>query len=260
MSIMKNAVATVAHYLPDAKRDPLIDREGFLGKPFDRVDAEVKVKGEARFTAEFEFDNLAYATPVYSTIAKGKVSRIHTTEAQRASGVIEIFTYKNIPKMKAPPLVDLSDLKKGMAASDLPIMQDGKVHWDGQPVAIVVAETLEQAEHAASLVKVDYSASTPQVSFETAKSKAKQPPDVMGEPAEIKIGDAEKALNEADAKVDHVYRTPRHNHNAIEPHATIAYWTEDGTLVVLDATQCLLREPIGGFPRDNCHLVRKGLR
>ena len=82
----------------------------------------------------------------------------------------------------------------------------------------------------------------------------------MGEPAEIKIGDAEKALKEADAKVDHVYRTPRYNHNAIEPHASVAYWTEDGTLVVLDATQCLLRELIGGFPRDSCHLVRKGLR
>jgi xanthine dehydrogenase YagR molybdenum-binding subunit len=205
-------------------------------------------------------DDLAYATPVYSTIARGKASCIDTTEAKRANGVIEIFTYKNIPRMKAPPLVDLSDLKKGMAASDLPIMQDAKVHWDGQPVAIVVAETLEQAEHVASLVKVEYSAGIPDISFEAAKSKAKQPPDVMGEPAEIKIGDAEKALKEADAKVDHVYRTPRYNHNAIEPHASIAYWTEDGTLVVLDATQCLLREPIGGFPRDNCHLVRKGLR
>ena len=74
------------------------------------------------------------------------------TEAKRANGVIEVFTYKNIPKMKAPPLVDMTDLKKGMAASDLPIMQDANVHWDGQPVAIVVAETLEQAEHAASLV------------------------------------------------------------------------------------------------------------
>lgn len=237
MSLMKSLVETVAHFLPDAARDPLIDRDGFLGKPFDRVDAEAKVKGEARFTSEFEISELVYAAPVYSTIAKGKISRIDTTEAKRASGVIEVFTYKNIPRMKAPPLVDMTDLKKGMAASDLPIMQDAKVHWDGQPVAIVVAETLEQAEHAASLVEVEYSVSAPDVSFELAKAKARQPPDVMGEPAEIKIGDAEQALKEADARVDHIYRTPRYNHNALEPHASIAYWNEEGMLVVLDATQ-----------------------
>ncbi len=58
--------------------------------------------------------------------------------------------------MVAPPLVDMTDLKKGMAASDLPILQDASVHWDGQPIAVVVAETLEQAEHAASLVEVEY--------------------------------------------------------------------------------------------------------
>ena len=238
MSLMKSVVETVAHFLPDPKRDSLIDHDdGFLGKPFDRVDAEAKVKGEARFTAEFEITDLAHAALVYSTIAKGKISRIDTTEAKRANGVIEVFTYKNIRRMKSPPLVDMWDLKKGMAASDLPIMQDANVHWDGQPVAIVVAKTLEQAEHAASLVEVEYSPVTPDVSFDAAKPEAKRPADVMGESAEIKIGDAEKALREADVSVDQVYRTPRYNHNALEPHASIAYWTEEGSLVVLDATQ-----------------------
>lgn len=237
MSLMKSVIETVAHFLPDPQRDPLIDSDGFLGKPIDRVDAEAKVKGEPRFTAEFEIAELAHAALVSSTIAKGKISHIDTGKAKRANGVIEVFTWKNIPRMKAPPLVDMTDLKKGMAASDLPIMQDAIIHWDGEPIAIVVAETLEQAEHAASLVEVEYSVDVPAVSFDTAKAEATEPSDVMGEPAEIKIGDAAKALSGADVKVDNVYRTPRYNHNAIEPHASIAWWDEDGRLVVLDASQ-----------------------
>jgi xanthine dehydrogenase YagR molybdenum-binding subunit len=237
MSLMKSLVETVAHFLPDPARDPLIDHDGFLGKPFQRVDAEAKVTGAAPFTAEFRISDLAHAALVYSTIAKGKISALDTTEAKRANGVLEVFTYKNIPRMKAPPLADMTDLKKGMAASDLPIMQDAKVHGDGEPIAIVVAETPEQAEHAASLVKVGYAPDTPTVSFDGEKAEAQQPPDVLREPAEIRIGDAEKALDESPIKVDQVYRTPRYNHNAIEPHATIAWWTEDGSLVVLDASQ-----------------------
>jgi xanthine dehydrogenase YagR molybdenum-binding subunit len=123
-----------------------------------------------------------------------------------------------------------------MAASDLPILQDSSVHWDGQPIAIVVAETLEQAEHAASLVEVEYKSEPATVSFDQIKGHAVVPPDVMGEPPVIKIGSVEEGLRQADAKVDNVYRTPRYNHNAIEPHATIASWDGD-SLVVLESSQ-----------------------
>jgi xanthine dehydrogenase YagR molybdenum-binding subunit len=236
MSVMKSLMETAAQFMPDKERDPLLDRDGFLGMPLDRVDGESKVKGEARFTAEFEMPDVAHATLVYSTIAKGKVSKINTGRAKRAGGVLEIFTYQNMPDMLAPPLVDLTDLKKGMAASDLPILQDAAVHWDGQPVAVVVAETLEQAEHAASLVEVEYEIDGAAVSFDVMKPQAFVPSDVMGEPATIKIGSVEKGMQEADVMVDHVYLTPRYNHNAIEPHATIAFW-DGGRLMVLDSTQ-----------------------
>lgn len=237
MSVMKSVFETIAQFMPDKKHDPLLDRDGFLGKPFKRVDAEVKVKGQARFTAEFAVSDVAYAALVYSTIAKGKVSKIDTERAKRAGGVLEVLTYKNMPKMKAPPLVDMTDLKKGMAASDLPILQDPSVHWDGQPIGIVLAETLEQAEHAASLVEVEYQAEVPAVSFERMKAEAVVPSDVMGEPAVIKIGSIDKGFEESDMTVDHVYLTPRYNHNAIEPHATIAYWDGDRSLVVLESSQ-----------------------
>ena len=151
--------------------------------------------------------------------------------------MLAVITYQNMPRIKAPPIVDFHNIGKGFALSDLPIMQNAEIHWDGEPVAVVVAETLERAEHAASLVSVEYDAETPEVSFEGAKSKAVVPKDIMGEPPEIKIGDAEKAFAEADKRVGHIYRAPRYNHNAIEPHATTAVWNEDGSLLVFDATQ-----------------------
>jgi xanthine dehydrogenase YagR molybdenum-binding subunit len=236
MSVMKSLLETVVQFMPDKERDRLLDHQGFLGQSLDRVDGPLKVKGEARFTAEFDVPDVAHAALVYSTIAKGKVSTINTDRAKHAGGVLEIFTSRNMPEMAAPPLVDITDLKKGMAASDLPILQDPSVHWDGQPIAVVVAETLEQAEHAASLVEVEYKTDVATVSFDVTKARAFAPSDVMGEPALVRIGDVEKGMQEADARVDHVYRTPRYNHNAIEPHATIAWWTE-GNLVVLESSQ-----------------------
>ena len=237
MSLIESVLGTVARYLPDKKPDPLLQREGFLGKPFPRVDGEVKVKGEARFTAEFHLPGIVHAVLVYSTIARGTISRIDTERAKRSGGVLEILTYKNMPRLKAPPLFDINDLKKGMAPSNLPILQDASIYWNGQPVAVVIAETLEQAEHAASLVEVEYEADKSSVSFEAMKPSAVVPSDVLGEPAVIKIGNIEKGIEEADARVDNIYRTPRYNHNALEPHATTAVWNEDGTLAVLECSQ-----------------------
>ena len=124
MSLMKTVSDTVVQFLPDGKHNSLLDRDGFLGKPLVRVDAEAKVKGKARFTSEFDIPNLAHAALVFSTIAKGKVSEIDTERAKHSPGVLEVLTWKNMPKLEAPPLVDIGDLAKGMAASNLPVLQD----------------------------------------------------------------------------------------------------------------------------------------
>jgi xanthine dehydrogenase YagR molybdenum-binding subunit len=237
MGVVQTIMETLAQYLPDKKRDPLIDHVRFVGKSLPRVDGQVKVRGEARFTAEFKVFDVAYAALVYSTIAKGKIVTIDTWRAEAADGVLAVMTHKNVPQMKAPPIVDFHDLGKGFALSDLPIMQDASVHWDGEPVAVAIAGTLEQAEYAASLVTVEYEAETPALSFEAMKPQAFMPPNIMGEPAELKSGDVDTALAEAAARVDNVYKTPRYNHNAIEPHATIAFWDDAGGLVVFDSTQ-----------------------
>jgi xanthine dehydrogenase YagR molybdenum-binding subunit len=194
MSVMETVMETVAKFLPD-KRDPLIDHVGFIGKSLPRVDARVKVTGEARFTAEFAVSGVVYAALVHSTIAKGKTVRLDTSRAKRAGGVLAVITHENAPRIKAPPIADFENLGKGVALSDLPIMQNASIHWDGEPVAVVVAETLEQAEYAASLVDVEYAAESPEVSFDGMKPKAVVPPDVMGEPPEIKIGDVDSGIS-----------------------------------------------------------------
>ncbi len=86
MSVMESIMETIAKALPDKKQDPLIAQHGYVGKPYDRVDAQAKVQGEARFTAEFKVENLAYAVPVYSTIARGKIRRINSGPAEACGG------------------------------------------------------------------------------------------------------------------------------------------------------------------------------
>jgi xanthine dehydrogenase YagR molybdenum-binding subunit len=218
MSVTQHIMETVAKFVPDQKEDPLIHHAGYLGRSLARVDGEVKVRGEARFTAEFKIENMAHAVLVYSTIAKGEILKIDTASAQNVPGVLAVITHQNMPRMKAPPIVDFHNIGKGFALSDLPIMQNPEIHWDGEPVAVVVAETLERAEYAASLVSVEYEVDIPDVSFEGMKPKAVVPSDIMGEPSELEIGNVKKGMHEAAVTVDHVYRAPRYNHNAIEPH------------------------------------------
>ena len=235
MSIMQKIMETVVQYMPDKEVDPLIkNKHGYVGKPLSRVDGQLKVKGAATFAAEFAVENLAYGAVVCSTIAKGKITKIDSAEAEKATGFVAILTYENAPKLKKVPLFGDG---AGAGTRDLPPMQDANIYWNGQPVAVVVAETQDQAEYAASLVRVEYAAEDARTSFDQQKPDAKAPSDIMGEPAEVKVGDAEDALEKAVFKVDNVYRTPRHNHNAIEPHPITAHWNEDGELMIFDASQ-----------------------
>jgi xanthine dehydrogenase YagR molybdenum-binding subunit len=240
MSVISKAVEIAARYLPDAAPDPLLGADAYVGRPLSRVDGALKVTGTARFTAEYAPDKLAHAALVCSRIASGRVTAIDTRAAENAPGVILVLTHATAPRMPAPDMFDVRT-GAGSAPSDLPILQDDRVHWNGQPVAVVVADTLEQAEHAASLVTVEYAVEPPRLSFDGLKSAAMVPKDVLGEPPEITIGDPDKALAAAAAHVDQVYRTPWYNHNAIEPHASMAMWSDADHLTVYDSTQCLKR-------------------
>ena len=195
-----------------------------------RVDGPLEGHRQARFTAEFALEGLAHAVLVYSTIAKGRIVDIDTTAAEAASGFVGVITHDNAPRMKAPRLMNVRTARTGFAASDLPILQDDRVHWNGQPVAVVVADTLEQAEYAASLVRSTTSRDTAHVSFDDAQGHA-GPPDGHHRRA---AGGHDRRCRRGvwprpTSTVDNVYRTPWYNHNAIEPHATIAAWNDDDT-------------------------------
>ena len=220
-------------WMPGGTPDPLIAAPGLIGQAVSRLDGPQKVSGSARFAAEFTMEGLVFAALAYSTIAKGRIASIGTDDAERAPGVVLVMTHLNAPRLQPPPL--FMTAAKAAAGDSLPVMQDDRVNWNGQPIAIVLAETQEQADHAASLLRVRYEVEPAATVFDVAKTFS-HPGSFQGEPLLTEIGDAEAALAAAPHKVDETYRTPRHNHNAIELHAATLAWQGD-ELIVHDCVQ-----------------------
>jgi xanthine dehydrogenase YagR molybdenum-binding subunit len=239
MSIIQDAMKvairlTPESWLPGGAPDPLMHKHGLIGQPVSRIDGPLKVQGKARFAAEVPIEGLVYAALLYSTVARGRIATIDTAAAEAAPGVVLVMTYRNAPRMAPPPV--MMSMPKAAGPTDLPIMQDASIHWNGQPVALVLADTQEQADHAKSLIGVTYDLEPAVISFAAAKTNARVPDSILGEPPSIDIGDAEAALKTSAYQVDRTYRTPRYNHNAIELHAATVLWDGD-QLVVHDATQ-----------------------
>ncbi|KAA0690221.1 xanthine dehydrogenase family protein molybdopterin-binding subunit [Neorhizobium sp. P12A] len=248
---------TSGRWQPAITPDPLLRKHGALGKPVSRIDGPLKVQGKARFAAEFPYKNICYAALVFSTIARGRIMRLETGAAERASGVTLVMTYHNAPRMKAPSLMMSSPTAAG--ASDLPVMQNDEIHWNGQPLALVLGETQEQADYAASLIEVEYATLPAVTIFEEAKKMPRQLETLLGQPPILEIGDAEAALKASEVKIDQIYRTPRHNHNAIELHGATVAWDGDA-LRVHDATQMIdlttgQLADIFGIDEKNVHLT-----
>jgi xanthine dehydrogenase YagR molybdenum-binding subunit len=238
-AVMKKAAELAPDaWLPGGKPDPLIRQpHGLIGAPVSRIDGPLKVQGRATFAAEFVVDNMVYAALAFSTVAKGRIAALDTSAAQAAPGVVLVMTHRNAPRMQPMPLFLTGE--KAAGGDNLPIMQDDRVHWNGQPLAVVLAETQEQADHAKSLIRVTYEAEPAITAFSEAKAKGTEPGLFMGQPLKLEIGDAETALAGAPHKIDVVYRSPRHNHNAIEPHAATVAWNGD-ELLVHDASQLVV--------------------
>ena len=237
-SVMKKAVEHVPDsWLPGGKPDPLIRRRhGLIGAPISRIDGPLKVQGRAKFAAEFPLEGMVYAAVAFATVPKGRLARIDTGAAEAAPGVVLVMTHRNAPRMNAMPLFMTAE--KAAGGDNLPIMQDDRIHWNGQPIAVVLAETQEQADHAKSLIAATYAPEPATTSFAEAKALGTHPGMFQGQPLRAESGDAEAALAAAPVSVDVDYTTPRHNHNAIEPHAATLAWHGD-ELVVHDATQAV---------------------
>ncbi len=237
--LMKKAVELAPDsWIPGGNPDPLIRQQhGHVGKPVSRLDGPVKVRGAAPFAAEFATEGLVYASVAFSTVAKGRIATLDTATAEAAPGVVLVMTYRNAPRLK--PMPAFMSAAKAAGGDSLPILQDERIHWNGQPVAVVLADTQEQADHAKSLIHVVYEAEAATTSFEADKARGTEPALFQGELMKVEIGDAETALAAAPHRVDATYRTPRHNHNAIEPHAATVSWNGD-ELRVHDASQAVV--------------------
>jgi xanthine dehydrogenase YagR molybdenum-binding subunit len=210
-----------------------------IGQPVDRVDGRLKVTGKAPYSAEFPLKNLAYAVAVQSTIASGRIQSIDTHAAETLPGVIAVITYKNSMSLHA--LAGGSDPGQGkFGERDLLPLQSDRIFYDGQHIAIVVAETFQIAEHGAALIKVDYEIEKPVYELEQALQDAFQPASALGGgEAQTHRGDAEKAMQDAEVKIEQTYITPVYHHNAMEPHATTAEWTGK-KLTLYDSTQSVV--------------------
>ena len=224
-------------WVPGSTPDPLISRKhGLIGAPISRIDGPLKVKGAARFAAEFPLEGMVYAALAHATIPKGRIASLDTAVAEGAPGVVLVMTYRNAPRMK--PMPRFMTAAKAAGGDDLPVMQDDQIHWNGQPIALVLADTQEDADHAASLIRAAYEAEAATTSFAAARMKGTEPGMFQGEPLKLEIGDAEAAFTAAPVKVDETYSTPRHNHNPIELHAATVAWEGDA-LRIHDASQAV---------------------
>ena len=216
-----------------------------IGAPLTRVDGRLKVTGAAKYTAEFQMPRLAYGVVVESTIPSGRVTSIDTEKAEHAPGVISVLTYRNAPKLPG-------------AEIRISLLQNDKVYYNGQAIALVVAETLHQAQHAASLVKAQYLATPAKLDF-SAGFPTSHPGSHNGEPGDAGWGDTTAGLAQAEVKVEEVYTTPIQHHNPMEMHATIAEWDGD-KLTVHDATQAVTSRQqylakMFGIPEENIRVI-----
>lgn len=187
----------------------------YIGKAMSRVDGVAKVTGKAKYAAEFQVKNVAYGYIVQSSIAKGTIKTIDVSEAEKQPGVIKIYTHLNTSKTQA----------RGSAFTAL---QSDKILFSGQPVALVVAETFEQARYASRLIKVTYTEEKAVTETLKGEMKRMQGGRVRGNPAE--------AFKNAPVKITAEYTIPIEHHNPMEPHAAIAVW-EGEKLTLFDKTQ-----------------------
>ena len=201
-----------------------VDRGRVVTKPFDRLDGPLKVTGRAPYAYEFhkEFPNAAYGFVLGASIPRGRISQIDTQAAEQAPGVLFVLTHRNAPK------------QNGDGEHNAPQLQGPEIEQAEQAVAFIVAETFEQARHAAKLVEVTYE----QGEGDFALAAVKDSGEPVKSSPDSTVGDFDRAFGAAPVTVDVTYTTPDQAHAMMEPHASVARWDGD-RLVVYTANQMI---------------------
>ena len=223
-----------------------------IGQPFTRRDGVLKVTGEARYAADNHPPGMLHAVLATSRIARGRVAFLDVKAAGAHPGVVAVMTPAN-----RPPLAQHPDDKSVPFSFRLDLLQNDRVRYAGQPIAVVIAETLEAATEGAALLAPRYEAEP--VSTLLDSEEAFVPPAVgVGIPAELRHGDVEAGLAAAERRIEATYETPQQFHNAMEPHGVVASW--DGDRLSLDmptqgfALTQLRLAALFGIPTEDIHI------
>jgi xanthine dehydrogenase YagR molybdenum-binding subunit len=223
-----------------------------IGQPLTRRDGVLKVKGEARYAADNHPPGMLHAVVAVSSIARGRVSFLDVQAAKSHPGVVDVMTPANRPALAQDP-----DAKTNPFMFRLDLLQNDRVRYANQSIAVVIAETLEAATEAAALLSPRYEALPARVGLDAGESFV--PPAVgVGNPSELRRGDVEAGLAAASKRIDATYETPTQYHNAMEPHAIVAAW--DGDALSIDTPSQALAMAQGriaalfGISPDKIHI------
>jgi xanthine dehydrogenase YagR molybdenum-binding subunit len=223
-----------------------------VGAPINRTDGWAKVSGAARYTAEHQVEGLTHAVLVTSTIPSGRVVRIDDSAAREVPGLLLVMTPQNA--MRLPKETRDGKLQPPIGRR-LTLLQEDDVYYNNQPIAVLVADTIEHAREAAARLRIEYERKDAVLDFEQAKESLHAPEKVLTEDADTKRGDLADGLLAASVRLDETYTTPIEHHNPLETHATIAEWNGD-KLTIHESTQYMkgvqrIVAAIFGIPPEN---------
>jgi xanthine dehydrogenase YagR molybdenum-binding subunit len=204
----------------------------YIGKRVSRVDGRAKVTGAAKYAAEHGVPDLAHGYVVGSAIARGKIVSIDASAALALPGVLQVFTHENAPRLARSDKSYRDEVSP--PGSPFRPLHDAEIKFSGQPIALVVADSLELARYAASLVRIEYRRGSHATELEPRRRGTHAPGEFLP-PAPR--GNANKAFARAAVQIEAEYRVPVEHHNPMEPFATTVVRDEDGRLTVYDKTQ-----------------------
>lgn len=211
----------------------------YIGKPVNRVDGIAKVTGAAQYAAEYNMPGLLHGVVISSPIPRGKIISLDTKDALAINGVKNVYSHENV---KGMPWFDLSYKDMNMLpGKPFRPFYSNEIQFSQQPVALVIADSLEVARYAARFVNITYEKAPFETNFEDNLEKGFTPKrGKAGYEKPKSRGKAEKALKKAEAKIESAYAHGAEHHNPMELFTSTAVWAQDGSLTIYDKTQGVL--------------------
>ncbi len=231
--------------------DTLPHANEVIGTIVPRIDGPLKTTGTARYAVDHDFPGLVHAVAVQSTIGKGRIRSLDTSAAEAAPGVLLVLHHGNLHGVYRL----FPHVQEGTISEARPPFDDDKIYYWGQYIALVVAETLEQARAGAAAIRVEYDAETPDVRTDLGEGFTGQ-----RESSWLR-GDPDKALASAPVVIDETYSTPLETHNPMEMHGTVAVW-QGNHATLYECSQGVVNHrmvmaQVLGIPVENVRVVSR---